>query len=128
MTVLSIDGFPIPLEKFRNSIESTINHMKKTMDQLFRGCIWEDILQHIDKRTNPDNPGDWFTDSPQSSDQNMSVFNFKVNCWEQYKHRLIAHLARDSELFSKVQGQSQPHKGKLALLGVPMTQTNLIHR
>ncbi|KAG2740332.1 P-loop containing nucleoside triphosphate hydrolase protein [Suillus brevipes Sb2] len=70
------------------------------MDELFRACQWDDILAYIDSRTDPNNPGNWFTDRPQSTDQNTSVFNFKENGWDKYRRRLLEHLARDPRLFS----------------------------
>jgi hypothetical protein len=112
MTVVSIDGFPIPLKTFRESVDSSLHDMKAKMDELFLGCQWDDILHYIDSRTDANNPGNWFTDRPQSADQNTSVFNFKENGWDKYRQRLLEHLARDPRFFSRVNGKYEVNAGK----------------
>ncbi|KAG1855080.1 hypothetical protein C8R48DRAFT_776481 [Suillus tomentosus] len=111
MTVVSIDGFPIPLKTFKHSVDLSLDDMKAKMDELFRGCQWDDILHYIDSHTDPNNPGNWFTDSPQSADQKTSVFNFKQNGWDKYRRRLIEHLARDPRFFSRVDGKYEVNAG-----------------
>ncbi|KAG1720862.1 uncharacterized protein EDB91DRAFT_1088677 [Suillus paluster] len=113
MTVVSIDGFPIPLKTFKNSVNSSLDDLKAKMDELFRGCQWDDILLHIDSRTDPNNPGNWFTDRPQSADQKTSVFSFKENGWDKYQRRLLEHLARDPRLFSRVKGEYVVNAGNV---------------
>jgi hypothetical protein len=64
---------------FKTSIDSSLQDLKAKMDELFWACQWDDILAYIDSLTDPNNPGNWFTDSPQSTNQKSSVFNFKEN-------------------------------------------------
>jgi hypothetical protein len=120
MTVVSIDGFPISLQTFKTSVNSSLLDMKTKMDELFRNCRWDDILAHIDSRTDPNNPGNWFTDRPQSTDQKTSVFNFKENNWDNYRRRLLEHLARDTNLFSVVQGKCVANAGDT--ISLPVTE------
>ncbi|KAG1777585.1 hypothetical protein EV702DRAFT_1197204 [Suillus placidus] len=113
MTVVSIDRFHIPLQTFKNSVNSLLNDLKAKMDELFQGCQWDDILLHIDSHTDPNNPGNWFTDRPQSADQKTSVFSFKENGWHKYQGRLLEHLAKDASLFSRVKGEYVVNAGNV---------------
>ncbi|KAG2345281.1 hypothetical protein BDR05DRAFT_946802 [Suillus weaverae] len=70
---------------------------------LFYGLPWDDILSYINKHTDASDPGR-FADSPQSSDQTTSIFNFKENAWQAYGTCLLHHLVRDPTFFYKVQG------------------------
>jgi hypothetical protein len=111
MTVLSIDGFPLPLNKFKASIESSLLDMQEMMDTLFHGCPWQDILDYIDHRTDPTDSDKWFLDRPQQSEQNTSIFNFQENGLDAFKDRLLNHLAKHSSFFSKIEGVRKPHQG-----------------
>ncbi|KAG0698110.1 hypothetical protein DFH29DRAFT_878238 [Suillus ampliporus] len=61
MTVLSINGFALPLNKFKASVESSLLDM---MDSLFHSCPWQDILDYIDHHTDPTDSDKWFLDRP----------------------------------------------------------------
>jgi hypothetical protein len=111
MTVLSIDGFPLPLNKFKASVESSLLDMQEMMDTLFHGCPWQDILDYIDHRTDPTDSDKWFLDRPQQSEQNTSIFNFQENGLDAFKDRLLNHLAKHSSFFSKIEGVRKPHQG-----------------
>ncbi|KAH7902791.1 hypothetical protein BJ138DRAFT_1121097 [Hygrophoropsis aurantiaca] len=93
--VLSIDGFPITLSHFRQSIEFTIGNMRAKFEALFRGCRYDDIIGYVASRTDPVDNLNWFHDHPQNSTQGSSVFNEPGNNFAQYSSRLIKHLARD---------------------------------
>lgn len=110
MTVLSIDGFALPLNKFKDSIESSLLDMKQMMDKLFLKCPWQDILDYIDSRTDPTDPNNWFLDRPQQSDQNTSIFNFHENGLDIYKDRLLGHLADNPVFFTTVNGVLVPQR------------------
>lgn len=62
MTVLSINRFALPLNKFKDSVESSFLDMKQMMDKLFQNCLWQDILDYIDCHTNPTDSNSWFLD------------------------------------------------------------------
>ncbi|KAG1760399.1 hypothetical protein EDD22DRAFT_848523 [Suillus occidentalis] len=59
MMVVSIDGFPILLQTFKTSVDSSLQDMKAKMDELFQACQWDDILAYINFQTNPNNAGNW---------------------------------------------------------------------
>ena len=53
MTVLSIDGYAIPLARIRQAIHSAIDGVDNGLDTLFGSCPYRDILKYIDSRLDP---------------------------------------------------------------------------
>ncbi|KAH7908979.1 hypothetical protein BJ138DRAFT_1103052 [Hygrophoropsis aurantiaca] len=102
--VLSIDGFPISLPTFRQSIEDTISSINNRVSQLCRGCPVDDLMSHIDSRTNPHAATLWFRDRPQNLAQGASVFNEEGNAFRGFDSRLLKHLSADSAFFGNLGG------------------------
>ncbi|KAG6877227.1 hypothetical protein C0992_010569 [Termitomyces sp. T32_za158] len=105
-TCLSIDGFPIVLKQLYEGLDSTILRVESLLEQLFRGCSFQDILKYIDSRIDPsaDRAEHWFKDDPKNEDIQFSVFSMQENNLKQFEHRLLRHLSKDTKLFQQIQG------------------------
>ena len=99
MTVLSIDGYAIPLARIREAIHSTIDAIERDLDALFGSCPYRDILEYIDSRLDPD-PERWFQDRPQDYTYGTSLFNNQHNSLGRYQDRLLTHMASDDQYFT----------------------------
>ncbi|KAK0493018.1 hypothetical protein EDD18DRAFT_1108610 [Armillaria luteobubalina] len=109
--VLSVDGFPVLMSDFADSISGCLEMLHTGIRRLFRGCDYEDILDHISARLDPDNPRMWLQDDPLNSDYGESVITNPVNGFkafgpnkEDLTMRLLSHLSNSADLFTTKEG------------------------
>ncbi|KAH7868512.1 uncharacterized protein C8R40DRAFT_1074735 [Lentinula edodes] len=115
-SVISIDGFPIPVSSFVDGVHRTLKDVKLSIERVFRGCPYVDILKHIDEAMVPHQTGQpmWFRDRPGNSDIRYSFFEERENGFEEFRPRLLDHLSRDPKFFTTVGDRTIP---KNAVLG-----------
>lgn len=113
-TAFSIDGFSISLDTFHQGLTNKIKQVEKLIENLFRGCEYQDILDYIDSRLDPsiDCIKDWYADEPLNDTKLFSLFSILSNSWEPFKMRLLHHLTKDTQLFQFIEGSFQPCSGK----------------
>ncbi|KAK0197635.1 hypothetical protein F5146DRAFT_1130495 [Armillaria mellea] len=106
--VLSVDGEPILLKDFAESISGCLETLSMRINRLFRGCDYEDILEHISAHLDPNNPKMWLQDDPLNNDYGESVITNPVNGFrafgtnkEDLTMRLLNHLSTRKDLFTK---------------------------
>ncbi len=106
--VLSMDGHPILMKDFAESLSGCMDTLSMRINHLFHGCHYEDILEHISARLNPNNPKMWLQDDPLNSDYGVSVITNPVNRFrafgpdkEDLSMRLLNHLSNQKHLFTK---------------------------
>ncbi|KAK0197710.1 hypothetical protein F5146DRAFT_1130570 [Armillaria mellea] len=106
--VLSMDGYPILMKDFAESLSGCLETLSMRINRLFRGCDYEDILEHISARLDPNNPKMWLQDDPLNSDYGESVITNPVNGFrafgpnkEDLTIRLLNHLSTRKDLFTK---------------------------
>ncbi|KAF8065974.1 hypothetical protein FPV67DRAFT_1450196 [Lyophyllum atratum] len=106
--VLSIDGFPMQLSVFYASITTGLERAETLIVNLLRGCAYKDILKEIDSRLDPspERAGNWYRDQPLKDTICYSVFKESSNGFDKFKHRLLHHLSRDTELLQSVHGET----------------------
>ena len=112
MTVLSIDGKAIRLEKFVASVHKSIEITQKMVDTLFGKCRYDDILKHIDSGLDADDPDKWFREHPQDNTRGRSIFNEPSNDFRQFRLRLLAHMCKDMNYFVKTDTGVVAKQGK----------------
>ncbi|KAK0439083.1 uncharacterized protein EV420DRAFT_1735655 [Desarmillaria tabescens] len=108
-TVLSMDGQPILMTDFTNSITRSIQTLESRLNTLFRGCEFVDILDHISQRLNPEDPKMWIQDDPHNHEYGGSFITNPMNGFtffgpdkEDVRYRLLRHLSCQENLFVKV--------------------------
>ncbi|KAG7093165.1 hypothetical protein E1B28_009447 [Marasmius oreades] len=113
-TVISIDSSPIIIADFVSGIHSVLDAVEKKVDELFRGCVYQDLLERIDRSLVPDSSGQpyWFRDSAANIDYGYSFMKEPCNGMEQDKQRLLRYLCEDSRFFKMV-----PNVGVFAAQG-----------
>jgi hypothetical protein len=119
-TVVSIDGFPVPMETFVKGIHSSIETMKSLVHELFRGCAYQDILDHIKSCCVLDetNATSWFVDRYSEEKVFYSFLDEPRNNLSSNRNRLLHHLAGDSKLFTRnEEGELKPITGERLSLG-----------
>ncbi|KAJ4478861.1 hypothetical protein C8J55DRAFT_561224 [Lentinula edodes] len=116
-SVISIDGFPIAVSSFVDGVHRTLTDVEASIERLFRGCPYLDILQHIDDAMVPHNTGQprWFRDRPGKSDVRYSFFEEAENGFQQFRPRLLDHLSQDPKFFTTVGERTIAKNG--AILG-----------
>ncbi|KAJ3870944.1 hypothetical protein F5051DRAFT_446885 [Lentinula edodes] len=114
-TVISIDGFPIAISSFINGIHTTIQNVSSQIEQLFRGCPYEDILQLIDDAMVPAHSGQprWFRDRPTEDKIRYSFFEEAENGLVDLRPRLLNYLVEDPKLFTTVDEKLIPKNGAI---------------
>jgi hypothetical protein len=110
MSVLSIDGYAIPLARIRQAIHSAIEAIERGLDALFGSCTYQDVLRYIDSHLDP-NPDQWFHDRPQDYTYGVSLFNNQQNGLEQHQHRLLTHMVSDEMYFTATSAGPSARKG-----------------
>lgn len=113
-SVISIDGFPIPVSSFVDGVHRTLKDVKLSIERVFRGCPYVDILKHIDEAMVPHQTGQpmWFRDRPGNSDIRYSFFEERENGFEEFRPRLLDHLSRDPKFFTTVGDRTIPKNGE----------------
>ncbi len=115
--VLSMDGKPIVMEEFSNSITQSTKNLETLIGKLFVGCNYSDILQHISERLKPDDPKNWIRDDPHNREYGHSLVTNPMNGFtafgpekEDVRYRLLSHLSRQERFFTPVcnSGKSIP--------------------
>lgn len=103
---LSMDGFPIYIPSFIQSVSQVLDSVTGKMNKLFRGCEYLDILEHITESMVPDNVGRprWFVDHISEKKHLYSFLEEERNGFLDYRPRLLLHLASKSDLFTSVNG------------------------
>ncbi|KAJ3878219.1 hypothetical protein F5051DRAFT_439914 [Lentinula edodes] len=114
-TVISIDGFPIPVSSYINGVHNTIKNVSSQIDHLFRGCNYSDILQLIDDAMVPAQSGQprWFRDRPTGDKIRYSFFEEPENGLQEHRPRLLNHLIEDPKLFTAVDEKLIPKNGAI---------------
>ncbi|PBK91137.1 hypothetical protein ARMGADRAFT_1107053, partial [Armillaria gallica] len=123
--VLSMDGHPILMKDFAESLSGCLDTLSMRINRLFCGCHYEDILEHISARLDPNNPKMWLQDDPLNSDYGASVITNPVNGFrafgpdkEDLTMRLLNHLSNQKHLFTKKlqddgTAELEAHKGNI---------------
>ncbi|KAJ3900070.1 hypothetical protein F5879DRAFT_993203 [Lentinula edodes] len=99
-TILTFDGFPIPTHLFIEGIHQTIVSVEKKIETLFRGCLYDDVLLHIDNALDP-TPSipKWFLDHPTELRCRYSFFEEPRNGFSELRPRLLNHLKQQAHFF-----------------------------
>ncbi|KAG7091696.1 hypothetical protein E1B28_010717 [Marasmius oreades] len=103
-TVISIDSSPIIIADFIKGINNALEVVENKVDGLFRGCVYQDLLERIDRSLIPDSSGQpyWFRDSVANIDCGYSFIKEPCNQMEEDRHRLLRYLCQDSRFFKMV--------------------------
>ena len=108
---LSIDGRILPMNKFVKSIHTVITEITNIIQRIFRSSKYQDILDHIDARLDPQDPEQWFRDRPQEYSAGTSVFNDANNGFVVFRYRLLEAIASDTTYFVRLDGQLVAKQG-----------------
>ncbi|KAK0475973.1 hypothetical protein EDD18DRAFT_1366707 [Armillaria luteobubalina] len=118
--VLSVDGHPVLMTDFADSITGCVDTLQMRIHRLFRGCDYQDILDHISARLDPSNPRMWLQDDPLNSEYGESLITNTANGFkafgphkEDLTVRLLNHLSHRPELVSQKMGNDG--QGKLQI-------------
>ncbi|GAV98674.1 dna partial [Lentinula edodes] len=114
-SVITIDGFPISVSSFVDGVRSTIVEVEGNIRRLFCGCLYDDILQHIDEASVPHKTGQprWFRDRPTNNDFRYSFFEEAENGFENYRSRLLDHLSKDPRFFITIDNRTVSKNGAI---------------
>ena len=104
MTVLSVDGFPLSVDRLRKSVDSVRAEMEGLIDKLTLACDFTDAMAYIDSRTHPANPNMWFVDHPREDLQGTSIVSQDRKGLSTFSNRLLDRLASDGTYFFSLQG------------------------
>jgi hypothetical protein len=107
---LSIDGRILPMNKFIKSIHAVLTEITD-IQRIFRSSKYQDILDHIDARLDPQDPEQWFRDRPQEYSAGTSVFNDANNDFLVFRHRLLEAIASDTTYFVRMDGELVAKQG-----------------
>ncbi|KAH0825908.1 hypothetical protein J3R83DRAFT_7662 [Lanmaoa asiatica] len=104
MTVLSVDGFPLSIERLRNSVNSAKSEMEALINKLTLSCDFTDAMAYIDSRTDPADPTMWFIDHPREDLQGTSIVSQDPKGLLLFSRQLLDRMTLDGTYFIKSQG------------------------
>lgn len=110
-TVLSIDGHPIIIDRYVQSIKDLLQNCRDQVAELFGSCPYQDIEAIIRRHTDPSDTDNWFRENPRNEDagysfigENLHVF---VNEEQDMTQRLLQHVC--GKMFELINGSLVPH-------------------
>lgn len=115
MSVLSVDGFPLSVERIRKSVRCIVDEMEGLIKQLTLSVDLSDAMAYIDSRTDPANPNHWFIDHPREDLQGTSIVSQDPQGLGTFSRKLLERMASDGNYFTKSGGVLVPNKSKYAV-------------
>ncbi|KAI9452391.1 hypothetical protein HD554DRAFT_827680, partial [Boletus coccyginus] len=104
MTVLSVDGFPLSVERLRKSVQSVKSEMEALINKLTLSCDFTDAMAYIDSRTDPADPTMWFIDHPREDLQGTSIVSQDPKGLSLFSRQLLDKMTLNGSYFTKSQG------------------------
>ncbi|KAL0564967.1 hypothetical protein V5O48_017067 [Marasmius crinis-equi] len=113
-SVISFDGFPIRVQDLGEGVTASIAALWVTMERIYRGCRFDDVLGLIDEAMNPDpaKKSKWWKDVLQNRTVGYCLMQEPDNDLLPVRPRLKNHLAQDERMFSVVDGELCPNAGE----------------
>ncbi|KAJ3767163.1 hypothetical protein FB446DRAFT_822329 [Lentinula raphanica] len=110
-SVLTVNGFPLSISAFVQSIHHTLDDLVPKIHQLFRGLPFDGILAHIDEALDPTREiPQWFIDHPTERCTQYSFLEEPRNGFKELRPLLFNHLITSSEF---VNPQGLPKTGAI---------------
>jgi len=113
--MLSVDGFPLSIERVCTSVHSVVEEMEALIKKLTLSIDFSDAMAYIDSRTDPANPNNWFVDHPREDLQGTSLVFQDPKGLSSFSQRLLDRMALDGAYFTKSQGILVANKSKFAV-------------
>ncbi|KAF5358860.1 hypothetical protein D9757_012683 [Collybiopsis confluens] len=111
--VVSIDGNPLRWKDILCSWQECLSMVQVSLDEVFRGCEYWNILSYIDSRLSPDSPEQWFRDSRNENTLGYSFITDPVNGLLSFRSTLLKHLIHDPALFLIADGKLHAKEGSV---------------
>ncbi|KAF8549160.1 hypothetical protein OG21DRAFT_627578 [Imleria badia] len=103
MTVLSVDGFPLNVERLRKSVHSVKMEIEALIDKLVLSCDFTHVMAYIDSRTNPADPSMWFIDRPREDLQGTSIVSQDPKGLSLFSRQLLDKMTLNGTYFTQSQ-------------------------
>ena len=115
MSILSVDGFLLSVERLRRSLHSVTEEMDALIKKLTLSIHFSDVMAYIDSRTDSANLNNWFIDHPCEDLQGTSIISQDPQDLLSFSHRLLDRMALDGIYFTKSQGVLVANKSRSAV-------------
>ena len=112
MSILSVDGFPLSVERLRRSLHSVTDKMDALIKKLTLSVDFSDVMAYIDSRTDSANPNNWFIDHPREDLQGTSIVSQDPQGLSSFSRRLLDRMALDGTYLTKSQGVLVANKSR----------------
>ena len=99
MSVLSVEGFPLTIDRVRKSAEAIKEEMEVLIQKLTLSLDFSDALQYIDSRMDPKKPDMWFIDRPREDLPGTSVVSQDPSGLCLFSRRLLEKMALNGRYF-----------------------------
>ena len=109
MSVLSVDGFPLTVDRIRKSTEHIKEEMEALIKKLTLSVDFSDTLQYIDSRMDPDKPDMWFIDRPREDLPGTSIVSQDACGLSIFSRRLFEKMVQDGPFFMMSDGALVSH-------------------
>ena len=109
MSVLSVDGFPLTVDRIRKSVEYIKEEMEGLIQKLTLSINFSDAHQYIDSRMDPAKPDMWFIDRPREDLPGTSIVSQDACGLSIFSRRLFEKMAQDGPFFMMSHGSLVPH-------------------
>lgn len=111
---LSVNGFPVHIPSFIQSLAHTISTVTEQINNLSCGYSFLDIFERIDQSMIPDTSGrpHWFVDKINNDRPGYSFLDEDENGFAQFRQQYLRHLISQSKLFKWVDGKLVIDRGQ----------------
>lgn len=108
MSVLSVDGFPLTIDRIQKSMGCIKEEMEEIIERLTLSIDFSDVLQYIDSRMDPLKPEMWFIDRPREDLPGTSIVSQDPCGLSKFSRRLFEKMAQEGPYFTMSHGSVVP--------------------
>ncbi|KAH0826845.1 hypothetical protein J3R83DRAFT_4377 [Lanmaoa asiatica] len=113
MSVLSVDGYPLTVDRIRKSAGSIKEEMEGLIQKLTLSLDFSNALQYITSRMDPEKPEMWFIDRPREDLPGTSIVSQDPTGLSVFSRRLFEKMALDGHYFRMSHGTLLPHASEI---------------